>query len=57
LRVVRALSNHVIVMKDGKVVEEGPSTEVFARPREPYTKALLAAALNLEVAPNGATAT
>jgi microcin C transport system ATP-binding protein len=56
LRVVRALSNHVIVMKDGKVVEEGPSSELFARPREPYTKALLAAALNLEVAHVGATA-
>jgi microcin C transport system ATP-binding protein len=56
LRVVRALSNHVIVMKDGKVVEEGPSAELFQRPREPYTKALLAAALNLEVAHAGATA-
>ena len=50
LRVVRALSNHVIVMKDGKVVEEGPSREIFERPRMPYTRALLAAALNLEVA-------
>ena len=56
LRVVRALSNHVIVMKDGKVVEEGPSREVFHRPREDYTKALLAAALNLEVTHRGATA-
>ncbi len=56
LRVVRALSNHVIVMKDGKVVEEGPSRDLFARPREPYTQALLAAALNLEVTHRGATA-
>jgi microcin C transport system ATP-binding protein len=56
LRVVRALSNHVIVMKDGKVVEEGPSREVFERPREDYTRALLAAALNLEVVNRGATA-
>jgi microcin C transport system ATP-binding protein len=56
LRVVRALANHVIVMKDGKVVEEGPSREVFERPREDYTRALLAAALNLEVVNRGATA-
>jgi microcin C transport system ATP-binding protein len=56
LRVVRALSNHVIVMKDGKVVEEGPSRDIFQRPREDYTKALLAAALNLEVSHRGATA-
>ena len=57
LRVVRALSNYVIVMKDGKVVEEGPSRELFGRPRENYTKALLAAALNLEVSHRGTTAT
>lgn len=56
LKVVKALSNHVIVMKDGRVVEEGSSAEVFYRPREAYTKALLAAALNLEVAHAGATA-
>jgi microcin C transport system ATP-binding protein len=57
LRVVRALSNHVIVMKDGKVVEEGPSRALFEAPRQDYTKALLAAALNLEVRHRGATAT
>jgi microcin C transport system ATP-binding protein len=48
LRVVRALSNHVLVMKDGKVVEEGPTEQVFAAPRAAYTQSLLAAALNLE---------
>jgi len=57
LRVVRALSNHVIVMKDGKVVEEGPSRMLFLQPRQDYTQALLAAALNLEVRHRGATAT
>ncbi|MFV0295406.1 MAG: ABC transporter ATP-binding protein [Hyphomicrobiaceae bacterium] len=56
LRVVRALSNHVLVMKDGKVVEEGPSQDVFERPRESYTQALLAAALNLEVRHDAAIA-
>ncbi len=50
LRVVRALSNYVIVMRNGKVVEEGPSAQIFETPREDYTKALLAAAFNLEVA-------
>ncbi len=48
LRVVKALSHHVIVMKDGRVVEQGPAAEIFAHPKEDYTKALLAAALNLE---------
>ncbi len=53
LRVVRALSSHVIVMRNGKVVEEGPGLSVFERPQSDYTKALLAAALNLETAPEG----
>ena len=48
LRVVRALSSHVIVMKDGKVVEQGPVRQIFETPREEYTRALLAAAFNLE---------
>ena len=50
LKVVRALSHRVLVMQNGKVVEEGPAEDVFSRPRETYTKALLAAALNLEPA-------
>jgi microcin C transport system ATP-binding protein len=48
LKVVRALANHLIVMKSGKVVEAGPAAEVFAAPREPYTRALMAAAFRLE---------
>jgi microcin C transport system ATP-binding protein len=40
----------VIVMKSGKVVEEGPSEQVFTGPRTDYTKALLAAAFDLTVA-------
>ncbi len=47
LKVVRALSNHVIVMQNGNVVEEGPSERVFSAPETPYTQALLSAALNL----------
>ena len=45
LRVIRALANEVLVMKDGKVVEQGPAARIFTAPREDYTKALLAAAL------------
>jgi microcin C transport system ATP-binding protein len=48
LKVVRALSHRVVVMQNGKVVEEGPAEAIFERPQVPYTQALLAAALNLE---------
>jgi len=54
LKVVRALSHRVVVMQNGKVVEEGPAEEIFQRPREAYTQALLAAALNLEPANSAA---
>ncbi len=50
LRVVRALANHLLVMKNGQVVESGPAQQVPAAPQHPYTQALLAAALNLETA-------
>jgi len=50
LKVIRALCNYVIVMHNGKAVEEGPAAEVFANPKEDYTKALLAAAFNISVA-------
>jgi microcin C transport system ATP-binding protein len=48
LRVVRALSDHVVVMRDGQVVEHGVAQEVFERPQHPYTRALMAAALDIE---------
>jgi microcin C transport system ATP-binding protein len=50
LKVVRALANDVIVMRDGKVVESGTADEIFDHPRTEYTKALMAAAFELEVA-------
>ena len=53
LRVVRALSNHVVVMQNGRVVEQGPATEVFAAPKTDYTRALFAAAFRLETAETG----
>lgn len=49
LKVVRALCNYVIVMRNGKVVEEGPSRQIFEHPSDPYTKALLAAAFDMTV--------
>lgn len=49
LKVVRALSNHVIVMQNGKVVEEGAGREIFDNPQTDYTKALMASAFDLEV--------
>jgi microcin C transport system ATP-binding protein len=57
LRVVRALSNYVIVMKDGKVVEQGEAREIFNTPKTDYTKALMAAAFELETAHTGAVST
>ncbi|ABR62184.1 dipeptide ABC transporter ATP-binding protein [Sinorhizobium medicae] len=48
LRVVRALANEVIVMRLGKVVEQGPAERIFDAPAEDYTRALMAAAFNLE---------
>ena len=57
LKVVRALCNYVIVMRNGKVVEEGPSREIFDHPKDDYTKALLAAAFDIKVAHRAVLAT
>ena len=46
LRVVKALSHHVIVMKSGQMIEQGPAAQLFAHPQEPYTQELLKAALS-----------
>jgi microcin C transport system ATP-binding protein len=54
LRVVRALANHVVVMQNGQIVEEGSAESIFAAPRTDYTKALFAAAFNLETAASNA---
>ncbi len=48
LRVVRALCNYVIVMRNGRAVEEGPADEIFTAPKADYTKALLAAAFDIK---------
>jgi microcin C transport system ATP-binding protein len=56
LRVVAALASRLVVMRHGKVVEEGAAAELFARPQSAYTRALLAAAFNLESADEDAVA-
>ena len=46
LRVVRALSNEILVIKDGEIVEYGPSDKIFANPEHPYTIKLFKAAFD-----------
>jgi microcin C transport system ATP-binding protein len=53
LRVVRALANEVLVMKDGKAVEAGPADAIFTSPTTDYTRALMAAAFDIATAPRG----
>jgi microcin C transport system ATP-binding protein len=50
LRVVRALSHYVLVMHNGRVVEQGAANEIFGNPQEDYTRRLMRAAFDLEVA-------
>jgi microcin C transport system ATP-binding protein len=56
LRVVAAMSSRLMVMKEGKVVEAGPAGELFKSPKHAYTRALFAAAFNLEDATEGVVA-
>ena len=53
LKVVRALANDVIVMRNGKIVEYGPSEQIFRNPQSDYTRALISAAFKIETAPEG----
>jgi microcin C transport system ATP-binding protein len=50
LKVVRALSDKVVVMKDGRVVESGDANVIFDNPREAYTRALIKAAFEMDAA-------
>jgi microcin C transport system ATP-binding protein len=53
LRVVAALASRLLVLRHGKMVEEGAASEIFKNPKSDYTRALFAAAFNLESAPEG----
>jgi microcin C transport system ATP-binding protein len=57
LRVVKALAHNIMVMKDGKVIESGTSAAIFTAPQTAYTRALMAAAFNIEIAEPEAVAT
>ena len=57
LKVVRALAHDVIVMRRGRVVEAGTADDVFANPKEAYTRALMAAAFDMQADESGILAT
>ena len=56
LKVVRALAHDLIVIRAGRVVEQGPADAVFDNPKEDYTKALMKAAFDMEADESGAVA-
>ena len=53
LRVIRAMSHHIIVLRGGRVVEQGPAAALFANPRDPYTRALFDAAFRIKADESG----
>ncbi|MBS0249005.1 MAG: ABC transporter ATP-binding protein [Proteobacteria bacterium] len=56
LRVVAALSSRLLVLRNGKMVEEGAAAELFKNPKSDYTRALFAAAFHIETAADNAVA-
>jgi len=48
LKVVRALAHRVVVLREGRIVEEGPADAIFNHPREEYTRSLMQAAFDLD---------
>jgi microcin C transport system ATP-binding protein len=57
LKVVRAMSDEILVMRDGIVVEQGPTERIFEQPAQAYTRALMAAAFELEALDEGGVRT
>jgi microcin C transport system ATP-binding protein len=56
LRVVRALAHRVVVLRQGKVVEQGDAETIFSDPQDPYTRALMQAAFSLQADESGVVA-
>jgi microcin C transport system ATP-binding protein len=57
LKVIRAVSDEIVVMREGRVVEQGPTERIFERPEQAYTRALMAAAFELEATEEGGVRT
>jgi microcin C transport system ATP-binding protein len=57
LKVIRAVSDEILVMRDGRVMEQGPTERIFEQPQQPYTRALMAAAFDIEPVEEGAVRT
>jgi microcin C transport system ATP-binding protein len=53
LRVVAALASRLLVLRNGKMVEEGAAAELFKNPKSDYTRALFAAAFRIEAVEAG----
>jgi oligopeptide transport system ATP-binding protein len=48
LAVIKVMADYVMVMKNGKIIEEGVTQEIFERPRQNYTKSLITSSFNLK---------
>ncbi len=57
LKVIRAVSHDIVVMRRGKIVEQGPAADIFANPKQAYTRALMAAALEMKADESGIVGT
>ena len=54
LKVIRAMAHDIIVMRRGRVVEQGSARDILDNPGDPYTKALMAAAFEMKADDTGA---
>ena len=57
LKVIRAVSDEILVMREGRVVEQGPTERIFEQPAQAYTRALMAAAFELQAVEEGGVKT
>ena len=57
LKVIRVVTDKILVMRAGRVVEQGPTERIFEQPEQAYTRALMAAAFDLESVERGAVRT